>query len=327
MTGVTSRRQLRFLLRLPNPPPTERAWGDYYFARSLADALERRGHGVAMEFKARPPSLQRLRLALSRPRPDVDLVLRGKRRYPRRRRPTIMWLISNSETVGTDEIASMDHVFVASLAQCERLRAAGHRNVSPLLQCTDAGRFSPDRRSEALRTACLFVANHRRFDRMALIYATRAGVPVTVWGRRWEGIVAPPARIAGEHIPNAELGAHYASADVVLNDHSPDMHDAGFTSNRVFDVLACGVPLVTDRAEDLPDGLSDLVYRFSDYESFVAAFAAASGESDETRARRRAAAEVVRTEHSFDARARAIEARAIALASTPDSCRRPKWLS
>jgi hypothetical protein len=317
MIVATVPRRLRFLFRLPNPPPTERAWGDYYFARSLADALERRGHAVAMEYKVKPPSLQRLRLALARPRPDLDLILRGKRPYRRRSRPTIMWMISSSGTVGHAEIAAMDHVFVASLVHAERLRAEGHGNVSALLQCTDATRFSPERRRAAQRTACLFVANKREFERMALAYAMQAGIPVTVWGRRWEGIVAPPARIAGVHIDNAELGAHYASADVVLNDHSPDMHDAGFTSNRVFDVLACGVPLITDRAEGLPDGLAALVYRFADYDSFVAAWHAATHESEETRARRRAAAEVVRTEHSFDARARAIEAEALTLAAQP----------
>ena len=316
MSAAAAPRQLRFLFRLPNPPPTARAWGDYYFARSLADALERRGHAVAMEYKVKPPSLQRLRLAFSRFRPDLDLILRGKRAYRRNRRPTIMWLISSSGTVGAGELAAMDHVFVASLGHTARLRAEGNGNVSALLQCTDGTRFSPDRRRDDLHTACLFVANQREFERMALTYAMRTGIPVTVWGRRWEGIVAPPSRVAGEHVENVELGAHYASADVVLNDHSPDMHDAGFTSNRVFDVLACGVPLITDRAEDLPAGLSDLVYRFSDYQSFVAAFEAATRESEETRARRRAAAEVVRTEHSFDARAREIEAKALTLAAS-----------
>lgn len=308
-------RELRFLFRLPSPPPSDRAWGDYYFARSLADALERRGHAVAMEYKVKPPSLQRLRLAFGRF--DLDLVLRGKRAYRRRRRPTIMWMISASGSVGADEVRAMDHVFVASLGHAERLRAEGHGNVSALLQCTDATRFSPERRTEALHTVCLFVANRREFERMALTYAMRAGIPVTVWGQRWEGVALPPATIAGRHIDNAALGAHYASADVVLNDHTPDMRETGFTSNRVFDVLASGVPLVSDRAEDLPDGLAELVYRFSDYDSFVAAFESATRETPEIRARRRAAAEIVRSEHSFDARARAIEAQAMTLAAHP----------
>lgn len=315
MTAAAAPRQLRFLFRLPNPPPGKRTWGDYYFARSLADALERRGHAVAMDYTVKRPWLQRLARAVSRFRPDLDLILRGKIAFGRGDRPAIMWLISNSAAVSGAEIAAMDHVFVASEAVAARLRAEGHANVSALLQCTDATRFSPERRTEALRTACLFVANRRGFERVALAAALRAGIPVTVWGRNWDGMVTPPGRVAGSHLDNAELGAWYASADVVLNDHSPDMRGNDFTSNRVFDVLASGVPLITDRAEDLPAALSGLVYRFTDDASFRAAWAAATHETDETRARRRAAAEVVRSEHSFDARARAIEAQALTLAA------------
>lgn len=308
-------RGLRFRFRLPNPAPGKRTWGDYYFARSLADALERRGHAVSMEYTVKRPWLQRLRLAASLSRPDLDLILRGKIPFARGRRPAIMWLISNAASVAAAEIAAMDHVFVASTTHAARLRSEGHGNVSALLQCTDATRFSPDRRRADLRTACLFVANRREFERLALTYALRAGIPVTIWGRKWQGVVTAPGIIAGTHLDNAELGAWYASADVVLNDHSPDMRENDFTSNRVFDVLASGVPLVTDRAEDLPDGLGPLVYRFCDYDSFVAAFTAATNETPDVRARRLAAAEVVRTEHSFDARAREIEAQALTLAT------------
>ena len=317
MNAAADPRQLRFLFRLPNPPPGKRTWGDYYFARSLADALERRGHAVAMEFTVKRPWLQRLRRIASRFRPDLDLILRGKVPFRRAGRPAIMWLISNSDAVPAAEIAAIDHVFVASSAHAARLRAEGHGNVSPLLQCTDATRFSPARRSELLRTRCLFVANRRDFERKALTYALGAGIPVTVWGRNWDGVVTPPGKVAGSHLDNAELGAWYASADVVLNDHSPDMRENDFTSNRVFDVLASGVPLLSDRAEDLPEGLAALVYRFTDAESFRAAFAAASNETEDLRARRRSAAEVVRTEHSFDARARVIEAQALTLAAHP----------
>lgn len=315
MSAAAAPRALRFLFRLPNPAPGKRIWGDYYFARSLADALERRGHAVAMEYTVKRPWLQRLRLAASLFRPDLDLIVRGKIAFRRGRRPAIMWLISNSNAVPGAEIAEMDHVFVASAAHADHLRGEGHANVSVLLQCTDATRFSPDRRDKGVRTACLFVANRRSFERMALVFALRAGIPVTVWGRNWDGVVTAPGTVAGSHLDNAALGAWYASADVVLNDHSPDMRDHDFTSNRVFDVLASGVPLITDRADDLPGELADLVYRFTDYESFVAAFAAATHETAETRARRRAAAEVVRIEHSFDARARAIEAQALTLAA------------
>jgi spore maturation protein CgeB len=306
-------RALGFRLRLPCPPPERTRWGDYYFARSLADALERRGHRVLMDYMRKRPWLHRVGSLFSTFRPDVDLILRGKIAFdPHPARPTIMWLISNANTLTTAEIAGASHVFVASTRYAARLAEQGFRHASVLLQCTDSTVFFPDRRSEAHRTHCLIVANRREFERPAVTYALQAGVPLSVWGRNW-GATLPEGVLVGTHIDNADLGMFYASADIVLNDHTPDMLENHFTSNRAYDVLACGVPLITDGAEDLPEEIAGSVYGFKDYGSFLAAYRAATAETEARRAGRRALAEVVRTRHSFDARARVIEEKALAL--------------
>jgi spore maturation protein CgeB len=119
----------------------------------------------------------------------------------------------------------------------------------------------------------------------------------------------PGDKIGGIHIANSELGRHYSSAAFVLNDHAPDMAADGFASNRVFDVLASGVPLVSDAVPDLPADLASAVYQFDSFDTFVVACDRALGEAAGQRQARLKIAEIVRREHSFDARAQVIEAK------------------
>ena len=51
-------------------------------------------------------------------------------------------------------------------------------------------------------------------------------------------------------MPNEDLPAVYSSVGVLLNDHWQTMHEWGFVSNRLFDALACGTPVISD---DLPE--------------------------------------------------------------------------
>ena len=55
-----------------------------------------------------------------------------------------------------------------------------------------------------------------------------------------------PELIVAEHIENDQFPAVYSSAGVVLNDHWRTMQTWGFVSNRLFDVLACGTPVISD---------------------------------------------------------------------------------
>ena len=45
----------------------------------------------------------------------------------------------------------------------------------------------------------------------------------------------------------------------MLNDHHQAMLDYGYLNNRVFDVLACGVPVITDGAPGCPPELMPAV--------------------------------------------------------------------
>ena len=63
--------------------------------------------------------------------------------------------------------------------------------------------------------------------------------------------------IKGQFIENNELHKYYSSCKILLNDHWEDMRDMDFPSNRLFDALACGAFVISDKipsAETLFEG-------------------------------------------------------------------------
>lgn len=99
------------------------------------------------------------------------------------------------------------------------------------------------------------------------------------------------------------MGAAYASAGVVLNDHFGDMRREEVLSNRLFDAVASGARVIPDDVTGLGDlfGASVRAYRSpEELVGLVAAREAAFGEQNS----RVATARRVGREHSFAARAR-----------------------
>lgn len=260
-----SMRHIRLMLPCP-PPTTKRAWGDYYYARSLADALERTGVKTQFHFATRhaPRRLRnRLRLRQLFVRPGgIDLVIRGRVPYrPQRRRPLFMWLISSPDSLTDEELSHVEHTFVASRSFCKKLQRQGY-SASYLAQCTDQRLFHHSRADGSARSDVLFVGNRRDYaPREVVTDLVAAGLPMSVWGRGWKERL-PADVYKGLHIPNDELCKYYASARVVLNDHTSDMLNEGFVSNRVFDVLASGSAVVTEDMEDLSEMSSPHLFRY-----------------------------------------------------------------
>jgi spore maturation protein CgeB len=96
------------------------------------------------------------------------------------------------------------------------------------------------------------------------------------------------------------------------------MRDKGFVSNRIFDVLACGVPLVTDRVAGLPAEFEPFVTYFDRTRSVREAVDEAVSAMRPTGDDRVKFASLVRQNHSFDERARAILNRINALLGVQD---------
>ena len=283
-------------------PEVKDHWGDYHFAVALAAAFLRKGVTTRIDFAtdsdrhAQPG--------------EVNLVLRGRQRWePRPGALNLMWLISHPDRVTPDELRRFDHVFIASKVWSDQISRARGIRCQTLLQCTDSSRFHPGLYDPRVRSAALFVANSRKVLRSVVREAVEQDLPIDIYGEMWEGL-APAEWIKGKTIENVDLPRYYASADVVLNDHWDSMRENGFVSNRIFDVLATGAPLVTDRVSGMPDDIAEACHFFGDGVTLTDAVNGARASRNEALAephdlprRARAIAETVCQNHSFDARA------------------------
>ena len=301
---------LRWTIDIAAPAgPRGEAWGDTHFARSLAAALQRRGQHVAVDFRE-------ARVRNTRDHDDVLLVLRGLDRVePRRGQVNLQWIISHPELVTAKEAAGFDAVFAASGEWARRKSAQWGTPIEPLLQCTDPALFRPDLAEPDSGPPVLFVGNSRKVNRPSVQAAVAAGADVHVYGGGWDGIL-DPAYVRGTGIANARVGAHYAAASIVLNDHWDDMRRDGFLSNRLFDAVACGTRVVSDDVPGLAEVFGSSVAVFRSPAEMARLLQEPFRTTFLDHDQRVEAAQAVRTDHSFDHRAEVLLERAIALART-----------
>ena len=158
----------------------------------------------------------------------------------------LIWNISHPDQVPYEEHEAHHAVLVASGAHASLLSLVLGRPVHALPQCSDTRRFPYRAHVHEPGRPTLFVGNSRKADRPIVRWAVETGEPLEIHGQHWEGRV-PAGLVAGENLPNTALAERYAAAHCVLNDHWPSMRDFGIVSNRVFDAVAAGGRLVSDR--------------------------------------------------------------------------------
>lgn len=268
-------------------------WGDTIFAHDLAAALRHIGHDVIVDRRER----HRNPLDCIE---DVVLTIRGLDAVvPNPRAINILWVISHPELVTDQELHSYDLVYGASPGWAERTSARTGVPVLPLLQATDPARFHPDEARHG-EGEPVFVGSTRGVRRPVVEAAILAGHPPLVYGPGWDGLVAAERHIS-EQVAPEDVGAVYRAARVVLNDHWPDMAREGFISNRVFDAVASGTPVISDEVAGLESifGASVLVVHGPD-DIATLLDGASSLPSRETVLE---IADTVAREHSFAARA------------------------
>lgn len=292
------------------------AWGDWHFANSLARALGRLGQHVAVDTKlARHRTTRRF--------DDVLLTLRGMDRVEAPAAPVnLMWVIYDPQDVTAAECCDYDQVFGASHAWAAARSAEWGMPIRPLLQCTDAEFFHPDRAVSGPSGKAVFVGNARRGGSRPIVEAAlAAGVEVDIYGTGWDAVPSAAGRVVALRAPNADVGRLYAEAGVVLNDHLDGMRDAGFISNRLFDAVASGARVLSDPIDGAEELFGGSV-QYCEPADVGKRLAADLDTSWPSGAERRATAAKVREEHSFDQRARVLLDAAIEVLRGGGSVRR-----
>ena len=297
VAGITeSPPRLRWAIDIAAPAAARGdRWGDTYFARSLAEAMERRGQHVAVDRRdARDRD--------SRDFDDVLLVLRGLDRVtPRPGLLNVEWIISHPDMIAPEEVAGFDAVYAASTSWASRMSREWGLPIDPLLQCTDVRWFHPDRAEPDTGPQLLFVGNSRGVYRYAVRSALAIGADLTLHGNDWTEFVDRD-HITSGGVANEEVGELYASAGIVLNDHHLDMRRDSFASNRLFDAAACGARILSDRIDGIEETFGGLVVPF-DNEHELARLVTPPYDAFPDNATRREIATRIVAEHSFDKRA------------------------
>ena len=300
-TVIEGPPSLRWAIKHAAPyGPEGEKWGDTHFSRHLADALRELGQEVVIDARG---AFERAGDSVD----DVVLVLRGLASHtPVVGRVNLMWLISHPDVVERSEHVGYDRVYVASVPFARLMADEWGAPAVPLLQATDPSLFHPDVAEPDTGDRVLFIGNSRRQARPLVVGAAEQGLDLSVYGTGWEGLV-DDRFIRGTYVPNAQVGAAYRSAGVVLNDHWIDMWRHGFLSNRLFDAVAAGARVVTDDAAGVEEVFGDAVRVVHSPDELTGLVAAADLDAvfgDD--ATRRAHAAKIAAEHSFDARARTL---------------------
>jgi lipopolysaccharide biosynthesis regulator YciM len=238
--GAGENPVLRVAIKCAAPNEEQKhVWGDYHFAKSLAEALARLGHVVRVDLR---PAWYTQNVV-----DDVAIVLRGLSAYiPSSNQINVCWLISHPDLVMDRELEYYDHVFVASSSYAETLRNRISAPVDALLQCSDPNVFRPTAIPPSVPVAdLLFVGNARGQRRKIVFDAIAKNLPIAVYGQGWNYLI-DQSYFRGENIKNDELYHHYGAAKIVLNDHWPDMAAKGFVSNRIFDAALSGAFVISD---------------------------------------------------------------------------------
>ena len=290
---------MKWLIKNPAPAGARmKMWGDYHFGRHLSKQLEELGQEVQSDYHGKWKGERRA---------DVTLVLRGK--HPCREGLSglkVLWIISHPETVSREECAGYDLVFAASARHAGQLALQLGVPVAPLLQCADTGHFKATKKpADRPRADFVFVGNTRSAKRDCVLWAVEEGVDLKVWGRGWEGWIDERFVVA-EHIDNQEVPGLYSGAKAVFNDHWPDMRRFGYVNNRIFEALACGVPVISDHQDELEELFGGAVLSYKNRGQFRECIERLLLAYPKVMERVGEVVPLIREQHSFSSRAQSL---------------------
>lgn len=234
------------LLAAPSEPSQLANWGDYHFGRALITALRQQGASARMLFRdtqATGGSARSLLVLRGKFRPNADWLRSSGYRQ------RLLWVISWPLDLTPDELRNYDLILVASEQDRPRIARLSGRPTVTLPQATAFSSVLPPPADDG---RLLFIGNTRGLERPIVQAFARSSCPLALIGQGWEqlGLQAEASSIANEQLPS-----RYRRALAVLNDHHGAMRDYGYLNNRIYDALACGVPVITDVAPNCPHEL------------------------------------------------------------------------
>lgn len=304
LMGLLSRhldlkKSIAIKVPIPNMDEAER-WGDYHFGLGLKKYFERMGYMVLLQILPDWDNGDSDEC-------DVVIVLRGLSIYtPKSHQINYMWNISHPDKVDDEEYNQYDKVFVASELWAEKLSRRLTTPVEAMPQCTDPEIFYPSEEESKGKWhhEVLFVGNSRKVYRQILKDLIPCDYELSVYGGMWNEII-DPKYVKGEFLPNDQLGNYYSAADILLNDHWDSMKEYGFISNRVFDGLAAGAYMISDRVNGIENLFpSDVLCTYESKEELKGKVRKAMNDVEYRTKVKERARDFVVSQHSFENRAR-----------------------
>ena len=279
-------------IKTPNPKGAHH-WGDYFVSQALKKSFEKKGFNVIVQ--------DRDDWYDNSVKADINFVLRGLVKYkPNFDEINIMWNISHPERVRKKEYEEYDLCFIASEKYADQLNDSVNTEVKPLLQCTDPEVFFEEK-DDSLAEDILFVGSTREVYREIIKDVLKTGHDVSVYGKGWENFI-DEKYIKGVFVENAELHKHYSSCKILLNDHWQEMKDLDFPSNRLFDALACGTFVISDKIPSAETLFEDTIVTYENADDLDKKLEYYLSHEDERKELAERGREIVLKNHTFDNR-------------------------
>ena len=282
---------LTVAIKTPNPKG-QHHWGDYFFSIALKKSFKKLGFNVIIQ--EREEWYDDVHV-------DINMVLRGLEKYePNLNEINIMWNISHPHEVSNDEYELYDICFISSEKYANKINNEVNTIIKPLLQCTDPEVFYNEINENYLDNI-LFVGSTRGVYREIVKNIIENDFDVSVYGRGWITFI-DEKYIKGQFIPNEKLHEYYSSCKILLNDHWDDMRDWDFPSNRLFDALACGTFVISDKIPSAETLFEGNIVTYEDAEDLKDKIDYYLTHDEEREEKARKGRDIVLNNHTFDNR-------------------------
>ena len=173
-------------------------------------------------------------------------------------------------TYSLEEVKNADIVFTGSLKKHKEYKKLGI-NSHFLPQFTRTDKFYPTPKEE-YKTKILFIGNQwpGSATRPIIEKIKNTNLEVDIYGDGYaKSLTGEYARLwKNNQVLSEELKYHYSSADIVLNDTRQDMVEAGFISNRIFDVTACKGFIISDYIPEIEEMYGDAIPMYKNEQEF-----------------------------------------------------------